>query len=688
MFEEHKLNGAGGTAPFTSKINNRMNALYSSKDNFYKKNQHEIEQECISFMVEKKFPIDKIVADDTWKRVSIDGGNDEDEWYRAFTGISSRGNPWLMCTFGTWSGGHQIFGTFKSWESDNSLSFEEKKANQEEFIQWEKKNKDRQSEEQAQKIQLAQYKWEQASEEPIDHIDHLAYLSRKKVSPHDVRYSYATFSDGTKEKPQWEKYPTLLIPLKNSKDEVQAVQHIRADGVKRIYGSKSGNFHTIGTIGSNGQIYVAEGYATAATCYEATNVPTVVAFDCGNLDAVITNLQAKYPQHIITILGDDDIETPGNPGRSKANIAAKNHGCKVFFPTFSQDFFLPANKSNKAKKPTDWNDLHVFFGIEEVLSQIQACERSKPRLVSLTYKALLQKEIRPRKFILKPWLAEAAITMVFAPPGVGKSYLCLSAAITIASGGKIFRASPWEAPEPKRVLYVDGEMHEADLQIRVKKLLTDFGGNIPNDDYLRYLNGTWQSGSIPDLSTIEGQKLVEEVIVDQGTQVLFLDNLSTLCRAGRENETDSWKQMQAWLLGLRWRGIAVVLVHHAGKGKDENGKPRQRGTSMREVVLESSIVLDHPKDYSEEMGCVFELSYIKARGFSGADAIPIEARLVEKDGILMWEDKKLSVKTYDNIVNIYNDGTTAAKEIAIEVGISVQAVRTHIRNAKTKGDIK
>jgi hypothetical protein len=311
----------------------------------------------------------------------------------------------------------------------------------------------------------------------------------------------------------------------------------------------------------------------------------------------------------------------------------------------------------------------------------------RPRLVSLSHNALLQKAIPPRKFVLKPWLPEAAISMVFAPPGVGKSYLCLSAAGAIARGGQLFKTSPWIAPEPKRVLYVDGEMHEADLQIRVKKLLSNIEENIP-DDYLHYINGSWQENFIPDLSSIEGQKLLEERLFDQGAQVLFLDNLSTLCRAGRENETDSWKQMQTWLLQLRWRGIAVVLVHHAGKAKDENGKPRQRGTSMREVVLESSIVLDHPKDYSEEMGCLFELSYVKARGFWGADAIPLEVRLVEKDGAFMWEDRKLCIKTYDSVVGIYNEGTTSTREIANELGISPQAVRKHIRTAKKEGDIK
>ncbi len=37
---------------------------------------------------------------------------------------------------------------------------------------------------------------------------------------------------------------------------------------------------------------------------------------------------------------------------------------------------------------------------------------------------------------------------------------------------------------------------------------------------------------------------------------------------------------------------------------------------------------------------------------------------------------------------IYTDGTIIVKEIASELGISVQAVRQHIRKAKKLGDIK
>jgi hypothetical protein len=65
--------------------------------------------------------------------------------------------------------------------------------------------------------------------------------------------------------------------------------------------------------------------------------------------------------------------------------------------------------------------------------------------------------------------------------------------------------------------------------------------------------------------------------------------------------------MQNWLLRLRRKGVAVLLVHHAGV----NG--RQRETSRREDALDTVIALRRPADYSPEEGARFEVHIEKAR---------------------------------------------------------------------------
>lgn len=110
----------------------------------------------------------------------------------------------------------------------------------------------------------------------------------------------------------------VVVPLKDVDGNWRGLQFINADGSKRfITGTaKKGAFHLIGVIDKG--VAIAEGYATAATIHEAMSWPVVVAFDAGNLLPVATAIREKFPDIHIVVCGDDDHETVGNPGRTKA----------------------------------------------------------------------------------------------------------------------------------------------------------------------------------------------------------------------------------------------------------------------------------------------------------------------------------------------------------------------------------
>ena len=83
---------------------------------------------------------------------------------------------------------------------------------------------------------------------------------------------------------------------------------------------------------------------------------------------------------------------------------------------------------------------------------------------------------------------------------------------------------------------------------------------------------------MPALDSPEGKRLLDAILGD--AKLVVFDNISTLFGAGPENEAEAWGPAQDLLLGLRRRGVAVLLVHHAGKSG------AQRGTSRREDVLD------------------------------------------------------------------------------------------------------
>ena len=78
-----------------------------------------------------------------------------------------------------------------------------------------------------------------------------------------------------------------------------------------------------------------------------------------------------------------------------------------------------------------------------------------PRLQTLSAKELLQMSVPPRTYALEPILPFPGLAMIYAPRGLGKTYLALSVSYAIAIGGRALR---WNAPKALRVLHVDGEM--------------------------------------------------------------------------------------------------------------------------------------------------------------------------------------------------------------------------------------
>ena len=248
----------------------------------------------------------------------------------------------------------------------------------------------------------------------------------------------------------------------------------------------------------------------------------------------------------------------------------------------------------------------------------------------ITAADLLKMEIPPRRTLLAPWLPEKGAAMLYGPRGVGKTHLSLSVAYAVASGGKVLR---WQAPEARPVLFVDGEMPLAALQERVAGIALASEVQPPKDDFLRFLPADHFRDGLPDLASPQGQEMLERL--SEGVALIVLDNLSSLAHC-RENEADDWQPMQELVLSLRRRDTSTLIIHHSGKGG------QQRGTSRREDVLDTVISLRRPDGYEPSEGSRFEVHFEKARGFTGADAMPFEALLsVGEDGAIGWQTADL-----------------------------------------------
>ena len=185
------------------------------------------------------------------------------------------------------------------------------------------------------------------------------YLARKGVQPYGVRYGAGGW---------------LYVPVRDAAGTLWNVQRIAPDkpasGPDKLFlkgGRKSGLWHVCGAVADDAHgpavMLIAEGYATAASLYEATGHPVAVAFDAGNLGHVAKALRNQYPAALLVLCGDDDAQTFAqsghNPGRDKATGAARAVRGLAVFP------------ENLPEGGTDFNDLHQAAGLDAVRAIVQ-----------------------------------------------------------------------------------------------------------------------------------------------------------------------------------------------------------------------------------------------------------------------------------------------------------------------------
>ncbi len=268
---------------------------------------------------------------------------------------------------------------------------------------------------------------------------------------------------------------------------------------------------------------------------------------------------------------------------------------------------------------------------------------------------LLKRRIEPQRAILMPWLREQSLAMVYAKRGVGKTWFALSVAMAAAAGEAF---GPWEAPELSKVLYLDGEMPLIAMQERARAF-NRTGLWLAARDNLRLFMRDTQSQSMPDIATPAGQAALQPYTAL--ADLIVVDNLSTLARSGVENEREAWVPIADWLLSLRSKRKAVLLVHHAGKGGD------QRGSSAREDILDVSLKLENADDHTAEDGACFNVHFEKARGLFGADVQPHRLKLQSgTDGGLLWASESVAPLKRDRIVALLKEGWSQ-REVAREL---------------------
>ena len=250
-------------------------------------------------------PPTEIIDDGAIHRFSTSGKPTiKNGWYMLHTDGIAAG------AFGDWREGFT-----QNWcsKADTSMTEAERLAHRERVKAMQRQREDDLAQRQQLAAADALKRWTAAT--PCTQHD---YLTRKGIQPHGAKI------EGDK----------LLIPMRDTAGTVHSLQTITPDGTKMFMsgGRVKGCYFGIGK--PKGALIVCEGFATGASIHECTGHAVAVAFNAGNLEAVAVALRTKYPALKIIIAADDDHQTPGNPGMTKATAAVQATGATLAVPGF------------------------------------------------------------------------------------------------------------------------------------------------------------------------------------------------------------------------------------------------------------------------------------------------------------------------------------------------------------------
>lgn len=161
-----------------------------------------------------------------------------------------------------------------------------------------------------------------------------------------------------------------------------------------------------------------------------------------------------------------------------------------------------------------------------------------------------------------PFLVEGLIhrtaTMIYGRPKAGKSFVALSAAMALGEG------TPWlgREVEPTNTLLWALDPGQED---ETWQRFTTAGGSDTSRLFIT---------DVRPEDTDEWWAEFSDVLLSTGVEVLIVDNLSALLGRGSYNNDADVRPALGRLQTLLDYGIAIVLVHHAGKFNEETGSQK------------------------------------------------------------------------------------------------------------------
>lgn len=409
--------------------------------------------------------------------------------------------------------------------------------------------------------------WESAQQAAPEH----PYLAKKQIQPHGARIA----GDGR-----------LILPLYNAEGNLSSLQYIDSTGRKLYHagGAVGSCYYMMGDATGSETIYIAEGFATAATICETMQGPTVAAYSANNLPAVTGIMRAKHPLSEIVIVADND---KSKTGENYATQAAAKHGARVvLIPNEDQDA----------------NDYAVCGGDLKGLLIPQSDSGSRA-LDIISSDDLGDEYIAPDEVVQGLFVAGNS-AVLYGASNSGKTFLSIAIADAVSSG-KDFLGLKTDRGD---VLYIAAES-PASIRTRIQAINKDqsrrvSGVHIAQAPVNLYSSPDYAGHIIKAVSEIEaktGRKL----------RMIICDTLARITAGANENSGEDMGPIIETLDAIaRKTNTALIIIHHSGKDqtrgsrgwsgiygaidaevevKEENGKRSFRVSKQRQLGTKEQV---------------------------------------------------------------------------------------------------
>jgi len=318
---------------------------------------------------------------------------------------------------------------------------------------------------------------------------------------------------------------------------------------------------------------------------------------------------------------------------------------------------------------------------------------SSPVIVSGRRKELSDDELVETVHVPVPWPVEGLVppglTLLAAPPKMGKSYFVLQMALCVGAG------KPFLGREtsPMRVSYFDLEEWEELLQKRRKRIGLAHHIGKANVHYVMELSG----GDVEVMDDIQRH-------IDGGSKLIIIDLLARVRdELGEDAKKNAYARDYAVLRGFAdfvVQGnpdVAIVMVHHTNKGQHDDWQNRISGSQGLAGATHANMLMTHVDLRGLDDDARKEALKYRRLHVTGKAVEPDEMMLTMLDDGGGWG---ISDKTTDEVkmqgkhahcLQVLREADGAwvtAKEVHAQVEGTLDSVKKMLMRMAKKGEIE